>query len=176
MNELDCITGYIGLSASVSGTVQSGLYVDALPDISESQIAKLVDGESDTEHLWREIEKRGVLKFRTFFISQVGKTHRVTDTAKAACLICENKALLATALWYLLGEEVMQARKASSRLNGYTTLDKGKARELCEYFHDQFLSELDTAVNAMDIHGSECFSCSDQPEPADLITFREPVI
>ena len=173
---VDCLIGFIGLSVNASGEVPSGLYADALPDISESYVTKLVTDESSVSKLWEEIEKRAALKFRTFFIRQVNETHKISNPDKCECLICENKLLLATAFWHLIGEEIMNTRATSSRLNTYTTLDRNKAKEMRDGFHDAFMRELETAVRGIDVHASSCFTCENQPEINDVIVFREPII
>lgn len=172
----DCLVGFIGLSSNVSGEVPSGLYADALPDISEASVAKLIDGEKELSALWGEIEKRVILKFRTLFIRQVNESHKISDRDKCECLICEHKDLLATALWYLFGEEIMNARATSSRMNTYTTIDRSKAKEMREQFHGEFERELEIAVNGIDVHASACFTCKNQPEYNDIMVFREPTI
>ena len=82
----DCLVGFIGLSSNVSGEVQSGLYADALPDISEAHVTKLVDGEDTVAKLWAEIEKRAILKFRTFFIRAINEAHKISDRDRYSCL------------------------------------------------------------------------------------------
>lgn len=172
----DCLVGFIGLSSNVSGEVPSGLYADALPDISEASVTKLVDGEDTVKSLWKEIEKRAILKFRTFFIREINEAHKISDREKCECLICEHKDLLATALWYLIGEEIMNARATSSRMNTYTTIDRQKAKEMREAFHAQFERELEIAVHGIDVHSSSCFTCENQPEYNDIMVFHEPII
>lgn len=174
--DFNCLVGFIGLSYNVSGEVPSGLYADALPDISVSHIEKLVDGEKDVSELWQEIERRAILKLRTFFIRAVNESHKISNRDKCECLMCENKDLLATSLWYLLGEEIMTLRANSSRMNTYTTIDKSKAKDMCAEFHAMFMQELETAVHGIDIHSSACFTCENQPENNDVIVFREPII
>lgn len=174
---VDCLIGFIGLSVNVSGdAVPSGLYADALPDISEAYVTKLVTDETNVSKLWKEIEKRAALRFRTFFIREVNEFHKISNTDKCECLICEHKLLLATAFWYCIGEEIMNTRATSSRLNTYTTLDRNKAKEMREGFHEAFIRELETAVRGINVHDSSCFSCENQPEINDIIVFREPVI
>ena len=174
---VDCLIGFIGLSVKVSGaTVPSGLYADALPDISDAYVTKLVTDESDVSNLWKEIEKRAALKFRTFFIRAVNEFHSINSTDKCECLICEHRDLLATAFWYCIGEEIMNTRATSSRLNTYTTLDRSKAKEMREDFHATFLHELETAVQGINVHESACFNCENQPAIKDVIVFREPII
>lgn len=175
---IDCLFGYIGLSSAHDvQPAESGLYVDALPDISYANIERLIDGEDNTDTLWREIERRAIYKFRTLFIRQVNQCHKLNDIGKCECLICSNKPLLATALWYLIGAEVMYARQTSSRQNTYTSLDHGKAREVRAYFEDQFERELETAVRGIDIHNSPCFdSPEEQPEDRDIIRIATPIL
>ena len=168
------LKGFIGLSSKVS-TCASGLYVDALPDISVLGLDRLIDGESNTTELWDEVETRALAKFRTLFIQELNKCHRVTDVSKAECLAISNKELLATALWYLYGAEVQYARSTSSRMNSYTTIDHTKAKEMHEYFTDQFAKELRNAVAGIDIHHSPCFGDC-EPAIADIMTIHTPII
>ena len=172
LNELK---GYIGLFSSGSVTAESGLYIDALPDISLQVLEGIArDGEESLD-AWKRIEERGLLKFRTLFIAEVNRCHKVADIGICECLISRNKEILATALWYLLGAEVMLTRRASSRINA-TTIDRSKPKELREYFESEFQKELTTAVNGIDVHASECFPEEDQPEHRQLITFETPVL
>ena len=161
---------------NVSGTVPSGLYCDALPDISESYLTKLVTDEADVKALFAEIENRAVLKFRTLFIRQINETHKVHNVDACSCLICENKELLATALWYLIGSEIMYTRANSSRLNTYTTIDKKKVNEMREELYAACVKELEIAVNSIDIHSSACFTCADNIQENDVISFHVPII
>lgn len=173
---IDCLKGLIGLSVNVSGIVPSGLYCDALPDISETYITKLVDGEEGIKQLYEEIENRAILKLRTHFVREINEAHKIHDMDKCTCLICENKELLSTALWYLIGSEIMYTRATSSRVNAYTTIDRKKAGEMREELYAAFLKELTMVVNSIDVHASACFTCNDNLQPNDFITFREPII
>ena len=153
---MENIYGYIGISDRVS-TVDSGLYVDALPDISLDLLSKLTDNEdNEVANLWGRIEKRGILKFRTFFINAVNKCHQIRKIDICECLIDENIEILSIALWYLLGAEIMHERVNSARINKYTTIDKAKARELQTSYLETFQSELEVAINSIDVHDSEC--------------------
>ena len=70
--------GFIGFSSKLS-EVESGLYLDSLPDISLTLLDKLTDtDESDVLELWKRIEDRGVKKFRTLFINAVNKCHKIS--------------------------------------------------------------------------------------------------
>lgn len=149
----------------------SGLYVDALPDISLQVVEDIAQGDSQKE--WSNIEDRAILKLRTLFIKEVNKCHKIAKIDVCECLIRSNKEVLATALWYLLGAEVMLTRGASSRIN-MATIDRQKPKELRTYFEEQFKQELATAVAGIDIHASDCIT---EDVPAnDVITFQIPVI
>lgn len=172
---LDELKGYIGLLSGESVVAKSGLYIDALPDISLQIIEDITRADEDSTETWSRIEDRGILKFRTLFIAEVNKCHKVTNIELCECLIQSNKEILATALWYLLGAEVMLTRRASSRIN-MATIDRNKPKELRAYFEDQFSKELSTAVASIDIHQSECFPEDDTPEEKQLITFATPIL
>lgn len=165
------LKGYIGLSSSVS-TAESGLYVDTLPDFSIEFLDNLTLDEGGGQKLWEEIEQRALLRFRTSFIREINIVHRVNRREKCECLIIENKDLLATALWYIMGAELMHTRQTSSRMNAYTTILQDKAAELKSHFERQFERELTTAVNNIDIHNSACFDSENQPEPRQLVQFH----
>lgn len=168
------LIGFIGLSSD-GIEAESGLYVDSLPDISASTIDRLKDTDGTISEEWRKIEKRTLLKFRTKFIQAINKCHKVHDIAICECLIISNKMLLATALWYLLGAEVMLERSASSRVNA-ATIDRSKQKELREYLEKKFEEDLEVAVNSIDIHNSECFPAEEEPEERPLITTVYPCL
>lgn len=164
------LKGYIGLSSEES-KAESGLYVDSLPDISLQVLENIAN--EDSEVTWSQIEDRAILKLRTLFIKEVNKCHKIAKIDVCECLITSNKEILATALWYLLGAEVMLTRGASSRIN-ISTIDRNKPKELRAYFEEQFKQELATAVAGIDIHASDCIH---EDVPAnDVITFQIPVL
>lgn len=170
----ESLKGYIGLSAGIGVEAESGLYVDALPDISIEHIDKLITNEGSVERLWDEIENRSILKLRTFFMMEVNKCHKVADRDKIECLMDENKHLLATTLWYMIGAEVMQQRLYSGRINS-ATVDRSKAREIRQEFEETWKRELTVAVAGINIHASPCFPPG-EPEQNDIIQVYEPII
>lgn len=170
---LDGLKGYIGLMSSGTATAPSGLYVDALPDISLQVLEDISQSNGQTE--WSNIEDRAILKLRTLFIGEVNKCHKITNINICECLISSNKEILATALWYLLGAEVMISRHASSRIN-MATIDRNKPKELRAYFEEQFKQELSTAVANINIHDSECISADENIPVNDVITFQIPTL
>lgn len=169
INELK---GYIGLSSKIA-IADSGLYVDALPDISVSFLEKLVNDEGSVTDLWAEIENRALVKFRTLFIRELNVCHRISNVKVCECIARESKELLATSLWYLLAAEVSYERATSSRMNTYTTIDRQKAKEMREHFLAEFENELKIAVNGIDIHSSACIEAV---EAHDIISKVEPIL
>lgn len=77
-------------------------------------------------------------------------------------LVCANKDLFASALWYMLGEEMMIERIYSDTINKYTTVGKGDAKELRDYYKLQVDAELEL-VTDIDLNRSDCcLECNDQ--------------
>lgn len=171
---LEELKGYIGLFSGASVEAESGLYVDALPDITTSVLEDISRNGENEENAWSRIEDRAILKFRTLFIAAVNKCHKLSDIKVCECMIVSNKEILATSLWYLLGAEVMLTRRASSRINA-ATIDRNKPKELREYFEAQFEKELSTAVASIDIHASDCID-ENVVEPRLLVTFSTPIL
>lgn len=166
------LKGYIGLISGGSSAA-SGLYIDALPDISLQVLEDI--SHDDGYEAWNKLEDRALLKLRTLFITEANKCHKITNINICECLIVSNKEILATALWYLLGAEVMLTRQTSSRINA-ATIDRSKNKELRAYFEEQFKQELATAVASIDIHASECIPAEECIPANDVITFQTPII
>lgn len=172
MAEFTCLEGLVGVSAAEGTTPpESGLYVNSLPDINYAELSKLNDSDqADAEALWLNVEKRSILKFRTLFLGEVNKCFQISKIEVIECLICENKLLLATSLWYLLGAELMWERMYSSRLNRFTTVDRAKAKELNGEFMDLFYQELSATVAGLTI----CSECLEEtPVVKNVISFSE---
>ena len=168
---LDCLFGFIGLESSVSGAVPSGLYLDALPDINLLNTGK-IDDNNNYEKVFADVEKRSILKFRSLFISEFNNCNKMYKREVIDCLICSNKELLAEALCYLMGAEMLQERLGSNRINRFTTVDRTKTKELQASFLEEFYRQLHTAVLGIDLESSECFE-SEQPECRNIVVFNE---
>jgi len=152
---MDCLKGYIGIN-SVSAE-QSGLCLTALPDISVISIEKInPDDMVDYTEMMANVEMRAILKFRTLFTIEFNRCFKVNKREIIECIICENKALLSVALWYLFGAELMFERINSTRVNRFTTIDKIKAQKLRLEFEETFHSELAAAIPGIDIESSVC--------------------
>lgn len=176
---MDYLKGYIGLSSSVSISA-SGLYVDALPDISvligdKISVSKPAETSEETlDRVWSNIEDRAILKFRTLFFRQLNKCFKVSNQDAIDCLICENKEILSVSFWYLLGSEFMLERTSSSRINRFTTVDKTKAKELRGELMELFDAELEMSVQGIDIENSDCFDLA--PPHNNVITTYTPIL
>ena len=178
---MEFLKGYIGLSSSVS-TAASGLYVDALPDISLVQAEKIADKVSEELpadailRIWGEIEQRSLAKFRTLFFKEINGCFKIAKRDKIECLIEENKELLATSLWYLFGSEFLLEKLNSSRINRFTTIDKVKAKELRNELMNLFQNELESAIQGIDLETSTCFSDDDFPAHNAIISTHTPIL
>jgi hypothetical protein len=86
-------------------------------------------------------------------------------------LVCVNKDLFSTALWYLLGSEMMLERINSPRINKFTTVDLKKAKELQEYFEGMWKQELGIVIDSIDLNdGDCCLECD------PVISYRETIL
>ncbi|MCW3466497.1 hypothetical protein [Chitinophaga nivalis] len=154
---LQCLTGYIGLMGCGSAEPGSGLYINSLPGISLEMMDNIADAEQKTFlGVWNEIQKRGILSFRTYFMAQLNKCYQINQWDTVECLACENRDLLSTCLMYLLGHELMIERIYSNRINRYTTIDLDEAKELKDYYISKFQNELPLAVQGIDVEKSDC--------------------
>jgi hypothetical protein len=71
-------------------------------------------------------------------------------------IVCVNKDLFSTALWYLMGAEMMAERMFSDRINRWTTIDRKKAEELHAYYLDAFQEELALVIDGIDLADNGC--------------------
>lgn len=137
--------------------VFSGLYINQLPGISLKSIERLADAEQGNFlGVWRDIQHRALMKFGIAFRARLNTNHSISDKTVVNCLACENKEGFSTALWYLLGAELMIERTSTDRLNRYTTIDLPKAEDLKAQFYTEYQAAFTDAVSSMDIKGSDC--------------------
>lgn len=169
---MDCLIGFIGLS-SVVGVSGSGLYLNTLPNLNTVSVNKIADEDQDDHvQVMKDIEERAIKRFRTHFIVELNKCYKISKREVAECLICENKDLLAEALHYLMGAEMMIERIGSSRINKYTTIDKATAQQSRLEFEQIFFHELHVAVLGININDSDCFD-GELPDHSGFITVIE---
>lgn len=100
-----------------------------------------------------------------------GLTANISIQCKYDAIVCNNKAVFATALWYMLGAELMTERIYSDRLNRYTTVDRKKAIELRDEFTQAWQNELMTALDGIQIDVNDCCIECDA-----VITYKETVM
>lgn len=71
-------------------------------------------------------------------------------------IVCSNKTLFATSLWYLLGREIMQERIYTDRINRYTTIDLNKAKDLKVEFDRLYSEELGMVLDGFKLPVADC--------------------
>lgn len=151
---MDCLVGYIGLANGTAAN--SGLYLSDLPGISAESVAAIANGDqSDAEAVLHEVEVRAIAKFRTLFTREMNRCWRISNRSEIECIICENKELIAVALWYLIGAEMMLEKINSERVNRFTVTKKDY-QELANQFLNDVFTELQTAVAGIDIANTTC--------------------
>lgn len=172
---LQCLTGFIGIMGCNSSEPASGLYINSLPGITLKMIDSIADEDQVTYlGVWTEVQRRGLLRFRTAFMAQLNKCYQINERDTVACLACEFKDLLATSLWYILGRELMDERIYSDRVNRYTTIDRLQAQELRDHYQICFEEELKAAVQGIDVEHSDCIlDEKDCPQQNGDIHYRE---
>lgn len=85
-------------------------------------------------------------------------------------VICSNKNIFDTALWYLLGAELMIERLSSDRINRWTTIDLEKATANMDYFMAVYSSEMKQAIDGIDLDVSDpCIECN---QPYKIVEAR----
>lgn len=97
-------------------------------------------------------------------ISFDGETHGMVINYNVFCsvsnFICSNKDLFKLALWYKVGQNFMDERLISTRINKYTLLNKERAEFLYDEFKKQYEENLNTVLDNMDLQGDDvCFPC-----------------
>lgn len=170
---MTCLKGYIGISPDVcadpeppaegeEGIAPSSLFITDLPGISLESIEKLADADlKNFRGVWKVVEKRALLKFRSAVLVEINKCFCISDKAVIDCIVCGNKESFAMPLWYLLGVELCNERLGSSAINRYTTIDKKNAERLRADFEVDFQTELSNAMKGVDIT-----DCVDEKPPA----------
>jgi hypothetical protein len=177
---MDCLKGYIGLSAQVA-TAESNLYVVTLPGISLHNMEKIADkteqatnSYTSAQIVFDECEQRAIQTFVSAFTAAFNECYKLSDIDIVKCIICENKQKIAVALWYYIGHEIMVERTSTDRLNRFTTIDLKKAKELRDLLIDRAEYELSAAVKGIDPYAGECL---DAPlECNEMIRTVSPII
>ena len=71
-------------------------------------------------------------------------------------LMCVNRTLFSTSVWYLMGAETMVERIFSDRINKWTTIDKKKAQDLYDYYLGEYEKEVAQVVDGIDLIDYGC--------------------
>ena len=97
------------------------------------------------------------------FAQSTDETYGLTATLGLQCsfdvLVCNYKQNLAVAWWYLLGSELMKERIYTDRVNRYTTVDLDRARELTQRLYNDYMNEMLTFVDSVDLLRDWCIDC-----------------
>ena len=172
---IQCLTGFIGILGCNAQEPGSGLYINSLPGITLEKIDSIADAEQVTYlGVWKEVEKRALLSFRTVLMAGLNKCYQINERETVECIACEYRDLLATSIRYLLGRELMDELIYSTRINRYTTIDREEAKELRDHYQVAFEQELKYALQGINVEASDCIlDETDCPQQNGDIHYRE---
>lgn len=154
---LECLTGLIGIRQCVDIEPESGLYVDDLPGITIEMIQAITKDDNESYLIeWGKIEKQAILTFRTRLLTEVNKCHQIKKMDTVDCLACENKEVLATSLWWLLGSSICTAALQSWNNSRFSTIERPVVEEVRDMYLAEFQNELHASVKAIDVLSSDC--------------------
>jgi hypothetical protein len=107
-------------------------------------------------------------------LTYLNNTYGIVGIVSVRCkyegIICKNKSVISTALWYLMGVELLNERLYSDRINRYTTIDIEKAKQLKAEFEERYYVELQMALDGINIQVSDpCIDCNGQVILADSL-------
>jgi len=78
-------------------------------------------------------------------------------------LVCGNRDLFTTGLWYMMGAEMLTERIYSDRINNYTTINREKAKELRAEFVTEYENEINRAAETIKLNPMDfCLECNSQ--------------
>lgn len=162
---MDCLIDYIGIKVCGTETSGSGQFINSLPGISLESIDKIADAEQVTyKGAWRDVQVEAWDRFYVDVITELSKCYQLQPYCDYEELICENKSKLITAWKYLLGNQLMQFRLYTTRLNRFTTIDLKQAAELRDHYQVEYEKSLSLAAKIMNVASCECMQCSGNPE------------
>jgi hypothetical protein len=100
-------------------------------------------------------------------LSQGVNLYGLSGSVSVVCswdsILCQNKEVFTTVLWYILGMELMAERMFSDRVNRYTTIDLNKAKELHDYFKARLAEEMMNVFDGIDLMSWDgCTKCNAQ--------------
>lgn len=161
---MDCLKDYIGIKVCGDETPGSGLFINSLPGISLESIDKIANEDQITyAGVWSDVQDEAAVRFEMDFITEVNKCYQLNAYCDYEDLICNNKARLLNPWRYLLGNQLMQFRLYSTRLNRFTTVDLESAEKLLNFYQVEYEKALASAVKLIDT-GDCCLQCGGNPE------------
>ena len=162
---MDCLIDYIGIRVCGNETSGSGQFINSLPGISLESIDKIADSEQITyKGVWNDVQTEASNRFYVDVVNELTKCYQLQPYCDYENLICENKSKLTTAWKYLLGNQMMIFRLYTTRLNRFTTIDLNKAKELREFYEEEYRNALTLAAKIMEVSSCECMQCGGNPE------------
>lgn len=160
---LECFVDYVGIQSCEDVVPGSGLYVSNLPGISNAVIQAATDKQHGTYLVtWANIQERAILAFRNHLLNKINECYKINKMDTVECLACENKELFALALQNLLGNYVMIEALFNWNNSRFSTVDKKGCEEIRDYYFDQFVIQLASAVKGIDILQSDCIVLDNQ--------------
>lgn len=162
---MSCLDTYIGLRICGGETSESGLFINSLPGISLESIAASADAEQITyAGVWKDVLAEAYTRLYTDFVNELLKCFTLQPYCDYDAIICANKAKLAQAWKYLLGNQLMVFRIYTDRLNRFTTVDLGKAKELRDFYDGEYREALQMAAQIADTSECDCMDCGGNPQ------------
>lgn len=162
---MNCLTDYIGIKACSTDISGSGQFINSLPGVSLESVEKIAEPEQITyKGVWADVQEEAWSRFYVDVINELTKCYQLQPYCDYENLICENKSRLITAWKYLLGNQLMQFRLYTVRLNRFTTVDLKQAAELRDFYAVEYENALSLAAKIMDVSACDCMDCSGNPE------------
>lgn len=162
---MNCLTDYIGIKSCSTDTSGSGQFINSLPGVSLESVEKIAEPEQITyKGVWADVQEEAWARFYVDVINELTKCYQLQPYCDYENLICENKARLITAWKYLLGNQLMQFRLYTVRLNRFTTVDLKQAAELRDFYQVEYEKALALAAKIMEVSSCECMDCGGNPQ------------
>lgn len=147
-----CFKDYVGIKLCPDADApESGLYINSLPGLSIEALDNIADAEQISYlGVYSDAQDEAWARFGIDFFNELIKCHDVDRRCDWKRLICLNKKVLVTAWRYLLGNQLMEYRLYSSRLN-FFTLDDKEAADLKDHYQIKYEEYLTQAVKILDM-------------------------
>lgn len=147
-----CLKDYVGLKfCSNTEEPDSGLYINSLPGISVEVLDNIADSEQITyAKVWTDAQDEAWMRFQDDFFRELIACYDVSRTCDIKNLICLNKKVLVNAWRYLLGNQLMDYRLYTPRLN-FFTLDDQEAKTLFDKYNTQYTDALHKSMKLLDL-------------------------